>query len=62
MVRKRSAQQAEEPLAATIAGAPAQHARQLQQATKTGFWMMVQPSTVNGTELGAQECRYALFL
>ena len=27
-----------------------------------GEWLTVQPSTVNGTELGVQECIYALFL
>ena len=34
----------------------------MQQETKTGAWMKVQSSTVNGTELGAQEWRDALFL
>ena len=34
----------------------------MRQATKTGAWLTVQPSTVNGTELGAQEWRDALFL
>ena len=39
----------------TIAGDPDEVTRQLQRATKTGAWLTVQPSTVNGTELGAQE-------
>ena len=43
-------------------GAPVLHARQLRQATKTGAWLTVQPSTFNRTELGAQEWRDALFL
>ena len=30
--------------------------------TKTGAWLTVQPSTVNGTELGAQEWRNNLLL
>ena len=34
----------------------------LQRETKTGTWLTVQRSTVNGTELGAQEWRDALFL
>ena len=34
----------------------------MQRATKTGAWLTVQPSTVNGTELGAQEWRDAAFL
>ena len=34
----------------------------MQGAAKTGAWLKVLPSTVNGTELGAQEWRDALFL
>ena len=34
----------------------------LRRATKTGAWLTVQPSKVNGTELGEQEWRNALFL
>ena len=52
----------EEALAETLAGAPVQAARRLRWVTKTGAWLMVQPSTVNGTELGAQEWRDDLFL
>ena len=29
---------------------------------KNGTWISVQLSTVNGTEVGDQECRYTLFL
>ena len=54
-VWKRSAQQEEEALVATIAGYPVQGARCLRRATKTGAWLTVQPSKVNETELGAQE-------
>ena len=61
-VWRRSKQQAEEALAATIEGPPVQGARQLQRATKTGDWMTVQPYRVNGTELGSQEWCDALFL
>ena len=43
-------------------GAPVLHARRLQRAAKTRAWITVQPSTLNGTELGAQEWRDALFL
>ena len=53
-VRKRSVLWAEEVMAETLAGAPVQGARRLQRMTKTGALLMVQPSTVNGTELGAQ--------
>ena len=34
----------------------------MRRATNTGAWLKVQPSTVNGAELGAQECRYSLAL
>ena len=34
----------------------------MRLATKTGAWLTVLPSTVNGTELRAQEWRDALFL
>ena len=44
----------EEALADTLEGSPVQVAHRLQQATNTGAWLTVQPSTVNGTELGAQ--------
>ena len=54
-VRKRSAQQVEEAKEVTIAGEPVQGARQLWRVTKTGAWLMVQLSTVIGTELDAQE-------
>ena len=43
-------------------GPPVLQARRLQRETKTGAWLTVQPSTVNGTELGAQEWCDALFL
>ena len=46
----------------SIARAPVEVTRRLRQATKTGAWLTVQPSTVNGTELGAQEWRDAAFL
>ena len=45
-VRQRIRQRAEEALAATLEGA----------------WLTVHPSTANGTEMGAQEWRDALFL
>ena len=54
-VRRQSVAKAMLSLEVSIAGAPAVATRQLQRATKTGAWMTVQPSTVNGTELGAQE-------
>ena len=59
---KRSVLLAEEDLAETLAGCVVQGAHQLQRAPNTGAWLTVQPSTINGTELGAQEWRDALFL
>ena len=53
---------AEEALTAALEGAPVLHARHLQRAANTGAWLTVQTSTVNGTDLGAQEWRDALFL
>ena len=61
-VRRRGQIRVEEALTAVLEGVPVLHARRLQRATKTGAWLTVQPSTVNGTDLGAQEWRDALFL
>ena len=61
-VWQRSQHWAEEALAETLEGAPVQRAHRLRQATKTRAWLTVQPSTVNGTNMGAQEWRDALFL
>ena len=61
-VRGRGQIRAEEALTAALEGAPVLHARRLRRAAKTGAWLTVQPSTGNGTELGAQEWRDALFL
>ena len=61
-VRRPSQKWADEALVATLAGASVQRTCRLQRATKTGAWLTVQPSTVNGTELGAQEWRDTLFL
>ena len=52
----------EEALVKTLEGAPVQVACRLQWVMNTWAWLMVQPLTVNGAELGAQECLDALFL
>ena len=52
----------EEALTAALEGDPVFHARRMQQAAKTGAWLTVLPSTVNRTELGAQEWRDAFFM
>ena len=49
-------------LETTIARAPGVVTRRLQRDKKTGAWMTVQLSTVNGTELGAKEWQDAAFL
>ena len=54
-VPRKSAAKAMASLEATITGAPEVITCQLRQATNTESWLMVQPSTVNGTDLGAQE-------
>ena len=51
-VQWKSVSKAMASLEATIAGAPEVVTCQLRQATKTGDLLTVQPSTVNGTELG----------
>ena len=61
-VRRRGKVQAEEALMAVLEGALVFHARRLRRAAMTGAWLTVLPSTVNGTELGVQEWRDALFL
>ena len=61
-VRRKSVAKAMASLEATIDGDPELVTRRLRRATKTGAWMTVQPSTVNGTDLGAQEWRDAAFL
>ena len=54
-VRRQNIAKVVASLETTIARAPAVVTRQLRRATKTGAWLTVQPSTVNGTELGEQE-------
>ena len=61
-MRRQGQIRAEEALTAALEGAPVLHTRRLQRAAKTRAWLMVLPSTVNGTELGPQEWRDALFL
>ena len=61
-MRRRGQSWVEESLTATLEGGPVLHARRIQRAAKTGAWLTLMPSTVNRTELGAQEWRDALFL
>ena len=43
-------------------GDPVQVASRLWWVIRTGARLNVQPSTLKVTEIGAQECQYALFL
>ena len=61
-MRHRGEPRAEAMLTAALEGAPVLQARQMRRAAKTGAWLTVLPSTVNGTELGDQEWCDALFL
>ena len=61
-VRRQNVAKAVASLEKTIARAPAVVTHRLQRVTKTGAWLTVQPPTVNGTELGAQEWQDAAFL
>ena len=61
-VRNRNTLRSVEALAETLEGAPNHVAHRLRRATKTGALLTVQLSTVNRTELGAQEWQDFLFL
>ena len=53
-VRKQGVLQAEEALAETLKVPPVQDTYLFQREKKTGAWLTVQPSTVNGMKLGMQ--------
>ena len=61
-VRHRGDKRAEEALTAALEGVPVLQAHQMRRAAKTRAWLTVLPSTFNGTELGPQEWRDALFM
>ena len=61
-VRHRGEQRAEAALTTALKGALVLQARQMRRSEKTRAWLKVLLSTVNDTELGAQEWRDALFL
>ena len=61
-VRRQNVAKAMVSLETSIARAPVEVTRRLRRATKTGAWLAVQPSTVNETELVAQEWRDYAFL
>ena len=53
-MRKRNAKQLGDVLAETLEGATIQFAYQLWRAEKTGAWLTVHLSALNGTELGVK--------
>ena len=61
-MRERNTLWLEEAMADTREGAPVQVTCCLRRETKTGSWLTVHTSKVNGMELGEQEWRDALFL
>ena len=61
-IRWRHGEEAENDLREAKATASKLDARRLRKIQQTGKWLLVLPSTVNGTELGAQEWRDSLFL
>ena len=61
-MRNRGEQRSEVALTAALEGAPVLQARRMRRAAKTGAWITVLLSTVNGIELGSQEWRDAFFL
>ena len=54
-VRRSRNIRAEEALTAALEEALVLHAHHLRRAEKNRAWLKVQPSTVNGTELGDQK-------
>ena len=61
-VRHRGEQRVEAELTSALEGAPVLQAHRMRRAAKTGDWLTVLPYTINGTEMGPQEWRDALFL
>ena len=53
---------AETDLGEVRAAASKTDSRRMGRIQRTGVWLSVLPSTVNRTELGAQEWRYSIFL
>jgi hypothetical protein len=59
---KRKKAQFDETLAALLSGLSCDARRTIRRGKETGLWLTTLPSTVNGTELSAQEFRYQLLL
>ena len=61
-IQRRHVEAADTALGEAQAATSKPDARRLGRIQQTGVWIFVLPSTVNWTELGAQEWRYSLFL
>ena len=61
-IKKRHGDAAETVMRETRTNTSTKDAQQMGGIQRTGAWISVLPSTVNGTELGPQEWRYSLFL
>ena len=61
-IRRRNVQDTQMALEEAMAASLVFDARLMRQGTKTGAWITVLPSMVNGTDLGDQDWRNALFL
>ena len=61
-IRRRYAEAADTTLGEAQDATSETDARRLKRIQRKGAWMYVHPSTFNGIDLGAQECRYSLFL
>ena len=62
VIRRCNVQDTQMALEEAMAASLAFDACLMRQGTKTGAWITVLPSMVNGTDMGAQEWRNALFL
>ena len=61
-IRWRQAKAAESALGEAQAAASTEDTCHMRRTMRTGACLLVPPSTVNGTELGAQDYRDSLFL
>jgi hypothetical protein len=61
-LRKRKTQRHDKELSSILAPLPCHTIRHLKTSTETGAWLSVMPSTVNRTELSAQEFRNKLLI
>jgi hypothetical protein len=59
-IRKQNVEESEASLTAILTSLPADKSRTIGRGRETGAWLSILPSTVNGTELSAQEFRDAL--